>query len=76
VCAPSSTQYNWGDCRYTGGGYPNDATFSNANSLHPGGRNVLMADGSVRFVKSSINMYTWWSLGTRAYGGVISSDSY
>ncbi len=76
IVAPNSTQYNWGDCRYTGGGYPNDATFANANSNHPGGCNVLMADGSVRFVKSSINQGTWWALGTRANGEVISSDSY
>jgi prepilin-type N-terminal cleavage/methylation domain-containing protein/prepilin-type processing-associated H-X9-DG protein len=76
IVAPNSTQYNWGDCRYTGGGYPNDATFANANSLHPGGVNVLMADGSVRFVKSSINQATWWALGTRANGEVVSSDSY
>jgi prepilin-type N-terminal cleavage/methylation domain-containing protein/prepilin-type processing-associated H-X9-DG protein len=76
IAPPNSTQYNWGDCRYTGGGYPNDATFSNANSLHPGGVNVLMADGSCRFVKNSIAMFTWWSLGTRANGEVISSDSY
>ncbi len=76
IAPPSSTQYNWGDCRFTGGGYPNDATFANANSLHSGGCNVLFADGSVHFVKSSINMYTWWSLGTRANGEVISSDAY
>jgi prepilin-type N-terminal cleavage/methylation domain-containing protein/prepilin-type processing-associated H-X9-DG protein len=76
IAPPNSTQYNWGDCRFTGGGYPNDATFANANSLHSGGCNVLMADGSVRFVKSSINMSTWWALGTRANGEVVSSDSY
>ncbi|HZW33293.1 MAG TPA: DUF1559 domain-containing protein [Isosphaeraceae bacterium] len=76
IAPPSSTQYNWGDCRYTGGGYPNDATFANANSNHPGGCNVLFGDGSVKFVKNSINMYTWWSLGTKANGEVISSDSY
>jgi prepilin-type N-terminal cleavage/methylation domain-containing protein/prepilin-type processing-associated H-X9-DG protein len=76
IATPNSTQYNWGDCRFTGGGYPNDATFSNANSLHSGGVNTLMADGSVRFVKNSINQYTWWALGTRANGEVISSDSY
>jgi prepilin-type N-terminal cleavage/methylation domain-containing protein/prepilin-type processing-associated H-X9-DG protein len=76
IAPPNSTQYPWGDCRYTGGGYPNDATFANANSLHPGGCNVLFADGSVHFVKNSINQYTWWSLGTRGNGEVISSDSY
>ena len=45
IAPPNSTQYKWGDCRFTGGGYPNDATFANANSNHPGGCNVLMADG-------------------------------
>jgi prepilin-type processing-associated H-X9-DG protein len=76
IVPPNSKQYPWGDCRCTGGGYPNDATFANANSLHPGGVNVLMADGSVRFVKDSINQYTWWSMGTRGNGEVISADSY
>ena len=47
-----------------------------ASGNHPGGVNVGMADGSVRFVKSSINIQTWWGLGTRAGGEVLSSDSY
>jgi prepilin-type N-terminal cleavage/methylation domain-containing protein/prepilin-type processing-associated H-X9-DG protein len=76
IATPNSTLYPWGDCRYTGGGYPNDATFANTSSLHPGGVSVGMADGSVRFVKNSINQATWWALGTRANGEVISSDSY
>ncbi len=38
---------------------------SNATSLHPGGVNVCMADGSVRFIREQINLYTWWSVGTR-----------
>jgi prepilin-type processing-associated H-X9-DG protein len=52
------------------------ATFSNAESYHPGGVNVLMADGHVAFIKNSINRTTWWALGTIAGGEVISSDSY
>ena len=76
IATPNSQLYPWGDCRCTGGGYPNDATFANATSLHPGGVNVMMADGSVRFVKNSISMNTWWALGTRANGEVVSSDSY
>jgi prepilin-type N-terminal cleavage/methylation domain-containing protein/prepilin-type processing-associated H-X9-DG protein len=46
------------------------------NSLHPGGVNVGFADGSVKFIKDSINSQTWWALGSRAYGEVISSDAY
>jgi prepilin-type N-terminal cleavage/methylation domain-containing protein/prepilin-type processing-associated H-X9-DG protein len=76
IVPPSSTQYRWGACRFTGGGYPNDATFANVTSNHPGGANVLFADGSVKFIKSTINQLTWWSLGTRAGGEVISADSY
>ena len=64
----------WTHCSNTGS--TTMAPFSNANSYHSGGVNTLMADGSVRFMKDSINIYTWWSLGTRAGGEVISSDSY
>jgi prepilin-type N-terminal cleavage/methylation domain-containing protein/prepilin-type processing-associated H-X9-DG protein len=55
---------------------PDDSLFSNCQSNHPGGANVLMADGSARFVKNSISPQTWMGLGTRANGETISSDSY
>jgi prepilin-type N-terminal cleavage/methylation domain-containing protein/prepilin-type processing-associated H-X9-DG protein len=45
-------------------------------SLHPGGANFAMADGSVKFIKTSINVPTYRALGTRAGGEVISSDQY
>ena len=45
-------------------------------SRHPGGANMLFADGSVHFLKDSINAVTWRSLATRAFGEVISADSY
>jgi prepilin-type N-terminal cleavage/methylation domain-containing protein/prepilin-type processing-associated H-X9-DG protein len=45
-------------------------------SMHPGGANFAMCDGSVKFIKSSINMPTYQALSTRALGEVISSDSY
>ena len=44
-------------------------------SLHPGGSNVLMGDGSVRFVKQSINLLTWQALSSRSNGEVISADA-
>lgn len=49
---------------------------SDSQSNHPGGVNVLFADGHVQFIKSSINPQTWMALGTRANGEVISNDSY
>ena len=46
------------------------------NSLHPGGVNMCFADGSVRFIKDTVDVRTWWALGTRASGEVISADAY
>jgi prepilin-type N-terminal cleavage/methylation domain-containing protein/prepilin-type processing-associated H-X9-DG protein len=48
----------------------------NMSSYHSGGANVLMADGSVKFLKNSLNQQTLWSIGTRNYGEVVSADSY
>jgi prepilin-type N-terminal cleavage/methylation domain-containing protein/prepilin-type processing-associated H-X9-DG protein len=48
----------------------------NASSKHPGGVNALFADGSVHFVKNSVNPLAWYSLGTIAGGEVISADQY
>ena len=42
-----------------------------ARSLHPGGVNTLMADGSVRFVGDSINRKVWRGLGTRNGGELV-----
>src|SRR5207253_9483117 len=44
-----------------------------ARSRHPGGVNVLLADGSVRFVRDSIPAPMWLALGTRA-GGEVAGD--
>ena len=41
-----------------------------ARSYHPGGVNVLLGDGSVRFIKSTIAGTTWRALGTVAGGEV------
>ena len=45
-------------------------------SRHPGGSNVAFCDGSVRFIKSSVNPQTWAAIGTINGGEVVSSDAY
>jgi prepilin-type N-terminal cleavage/methylation domain-containing protein/prepilin-type processing-associated H-X9-DG protein len=78
--------------RYTHYNTPNKLTCLNPNdpgglwggtsglvtvsSNHPGGVNVCFADGSVRFVKDSVSPQSWWAIGTRNGGEVLSSDSY
>ena len=45
-------------------------------ALHPGGANALLGDGSVRFIKQSINLLTWQALSSRANGEVIGANAY
>ena len=44
-------------------------------SFHQGGVNVTMCDGSVKFIKDSTNLYTWWAIGTRAANEPINGNS-
>jgi prepilin-type N-terminal cleavage/methylation domain-containing protein/prepilin-type processing-associated H-X9-DG protein len=46
------------------------------SSRHPGGANVLVCDGSVRFLKDSVGLQVLWALGSRAQGEVVSADAY
>ncbi len=46
-----------------------------ASSFHSGGVNVGFLDGSVRFVKDSVNQQTWWSIATKASGEIIDGAS-
>ena len=77
IVPPTSSQYSFTYCALnTSNNNATDGQYQNANSNHPGGANFLFADGSVHFVKSSINMKTYWALGTKSQGEVLSSDSY
>jgi prepilin-type N-terminal cleavage/methylation domain-containing protein/prepilin-type processing-associated H-X9-DG protein len=68
VMPPNGSSCGYGN--YTGGGA------ATASSRHPGGTNVLFADGSTRFIKNTVNPQTWWALGTRSGIEVISADQY
>jgi prepilin-type N-terminal cleavage/methylation domain-containing protein/prepilin-type processing-associated H-X9-DG protein len=46
-----------------------------ASSYHPGGVNVGMLDGTVRFVKNSVSYPAWLGISTRANGEIISADA-
>jgi prepilin-type processing-associated H-X9-DG protein len=72
VATPNSV--NWTYCSATTSGA--SSTFSEADSYHPGGVNVLLGDGSVRFIKSTINQKVWWALGTKSFGEVTSADQF
>jgi prepilin-type processing-associated H-X9-DG protein len=45
-------------------------------SRHPGGVNFLFADGSIHFLRSTINPIPWRALATRAGNEAISADAY
>jgi len=47
-----------------------------SSSFHAGGANVLMLDGSVRFLKNSLNQTTVWALGSMNQGEVIDASSF
>ncbi|WP_422926830.1 DUF1559 domain-containing protein [Singulisphaera sp. PoT] len=69
---------------YETGSYPSTGVTAGNNagandelfSFHPGGVNCVFGDGSVRFIKDSINVVTLRSLVTLKGGEVVSSDSY
>jgi prepilin-type N-terminal cleavage/methylation domain-containing protein/prepilin-type processing-associated H-X9-DG protein len=77
IVPPNSTLYQWRSCGFTCVGCaPEGSQFVNANSNHPGGANYAFADGSVKFIKSSISDRTYWAIGTRNGGEAVSADAY
>ena len=51
-------------------------TMVGASSNHPGGVNVLFMDGSVHFIKSSVNYKTWYAIATPNNRETVSFDSF
>ena len=47
-----------------------------ARSLHPGGGNVVFADGHVKFIKDSVDLQVWRALGSRAGGEIVTLEGF
>jgi prepilin-type N-terminal cleavage/methylation domain-containing protein/prepilin-type processing-associated H-X9-DG protein len=68
----NQTKYPWNPpCQTIGWGQP---AHKAARSRHTGGVNVVMGDGSVRFVRDSIPLATWRAMGTMNGGEVVQND--
>jgi prepilin-type N-terminal cleavage/methylation domain-containing protein/prepilin-type processing-associated H-X9-DG protein len=63
-------------CWYGKNGAPADQTIIGASSFHPGGVNVTLMDGSVKFIKESVSPTVWWAIATYAGKEVVSADSF
>lgn len=74
IATPNHSQDMWTHCSNVSSGAL--GVYSNADSFHPGGVNACMGDGSVKFLKDSVNQQVYWGLGTRNGGEVISADAY
>jgi len=62
-------------CRWNDNNWDRVSGLIGASSLHPGGVNVLMGDGSVRFIKSTVNYLPWYAIATPNGGEQVSGDS-
>jgi prepilin-type N-terminal cleavage/methylation domain-containing protein len=51
--------------------YPPGRIATTANSQHPGGLQITLCDGSVRFVSATVDLITWRSLGSINGGETI-----
>ena len=70
---PNRTSCVYHDINQDGRG---SITMLSASSNHPGGVNVLFMDGSIRFIKSSVNYQTWYAIATPNKREGVSFDSY
>jgi prepilin-type N-terminal cleavage/methylation domain-containing protein/prepilin-type processing-associated H-X9-DG protein len=56
--------------------FNNQWYYQGFKSFHPGGCNFGFSDGSVKFLKQTVNVRTYMALSTRAGGEIVSSDTY
>jgi prepilin-type N-terminal cleavage/methylation domain-containing protein/prepilin-type processing-associated H-X9-DG protein len=53
-----------------------ESEFNAARSKHSGGVNAGLCDGSVRFIKETVNLMNWRAISTKDGGEVVSGDAY
>ena len=70
---PNRRACNYGDIGVDGRG---TITMIGASSMHPGGVNVVFGDGSVKFVKNSINYGPWDAIATPNGQEVVSTSDF
>jgi hypothetical protein len=71
---PGVCPQNQGDTTYKPGcasASSQASAYASANSKHTAGVNVCLADGSIRFVNTSVSPTTWLALGTMSAGEVL-----
>jgi prepilin-type processing-associated H-X9-DG protein len=73
AAAPPNFKYpsTGGDC-CPGGAHDWSPGLIPPRSMHPGGVNIALGDGSIRFVNETINLLTWQRLGNRRDGQPVS----
>jgi len=60
-------------CHTFGDDWNNDSAMA-ATSMHPGGVNVGLVDGSVQFFTDTVSPEVWWAYGTRKGGETADSN--
>jgi prepilin-type N-terminal cleavage/methylation domain-containing protein/prepilin-type processing-associated H-X9-DG protein len=55
-------------------GNPSSCDGNRGSSVHTGGINTAMGDGSVRFVSASVSPTTWWAAMTPSSGDILGSN--
>jgi prepilin-type processing-associated H-X9-DG protein len=78
IITPNSNEYQFSACRLdcSAGCGTDFGHFFTPSSSHSGGVNVAFSDGSVRFVKDSVQQLTWMAIGSRNGEEAISSDQF
>jgi prepilin-type N-terminal cleavage/methylation domain-containing protein/prepilin-type processing-associated H-X9-DG protein len=66
---------NTWSCAYGQGNVRDNDGAVTASSRHPGVVNVMMCDGSVKAVKSTVSLPVWWGIASMSNNEIISADA-